>query len=260
MASNVVGATGGAAVLTGGGDLEVDDLAESTRKVGDVVWEVLTGRTMLLLVGGLLIGYFAGSKGYEPVKPFFESGFRGALTIFLLEMGLTAGARLSDLKRSGLFLIGFGVAMPIVHGLLGVSLGTLAGLSVGGSAMLGTMAASASYIAAPPAVRMALPEANPTYSLTAALAITFPFNLVAGSLCISSGPIGSHGEQRESRDGYPTSAHDRNQVYVRAIAISSGIKLNLAAEVVAEHDARLGRLGSRRFVRRRGQVGRGRER
>lgn len=180
MAGNVVGATGGAAVLTGGGDLEVDELAESTRKVGDVVWEVLTGRTMVLLVGGLLIGYFAGSKGYEPVKPFFESGFRGALTIFLLEMGLTAGARLSDLKRSGLFLIGFGVAMPIVHGLLGVSLGTLAGLSVGGSAMLGTMAASASYIAAPPAVRMALPEANPTYSLTAALAITFPFNLVAG--------------------------------------------------------------------------------
>lgn len=180
-ATSVVGSSGGVALLGGGNsELELDELAESTRRVSDVVREVLTGRTMVLLVGGLLIGYFAGAKSYEPVKPFFESGFRGALTIFLLEMGLTAGARLSDLKKSGLFLVGFGIAMPILHGLLGVALGTMAGLSVGGSAMLGTMAASASYIAAPPAVRMSLPEANPTYSLTASLAITFPFNLVAG--------------------------------------------------------------------------------
>jgi hypothetical protein len=89
--------------------------------------------------------------------------FKGVLTLFLLEMGLTAGARLQDLRTSGLFLAAFGILMPILHGLLGAWLGAASGLSVGGTTMLATMAASASYIAAPPAVRMALPEANPTY-------------------------------------------------------------------------------------------------
>jgi hypothetical protein len=95
-------------------------------------------------------------------------------------MGLAAGNRLGDLKQAGLFLLGFGILMPIVHGTVGAYLGSLAGLSVGGCTVLAAMAASASYIAAPPAVRMTLPEANPTFYLTAALAITFPFNLIAG--------------------------------------------------------------------------------
>jgi hypothetical protein len=132
------------------------------------------------LVGGLLVGFLMGEKGYEPVSPFFEGMFKGALTLFLLEMGISAGARLSDLRRAGLFLVAFGVAMPVLHGALGVLLGHWAGLSVGGCTVLATMAASASYIAAPPAVRMTLPQANPTYYLTAALAITFPFNLLVG--------------------------------------------------------------------------------
>ncbi len=135
---------------------------------------------MVLLVGGLLVGFLMGEKGYESVSPFFEGMFKGALTLFLLEMGISAGARLSDLRRAGLFLVAFGMAMPVVHGALGVLLGHWAGLSVGGCTVLATMAASASYIAAPPAVRMTLPQANPTYYLTAALAITFPFNLLVG--------------------------------------------------------------------------------
>jgi len=106
--------------------------------------------------------------------------FKGALVLFLLEMGLVAGSRLGDLRRAGPFLLAFGIIMPILHGTLGVLLGHWAGLSIGGTAVLGTMAASASYIAAPPAVRMMLPQANPSYYLTAALAITFPFNLLAG--------------------------------------------------------------------------------
>lgn len=142
--------------------------------------EVVTGRTMLLMVGGMLVGYLIGNRGYEPVRPFFESGFKGALTLFLLEMGLVAGARLSDLRSAGPTLVAFGVGMPLLHGVLGAVLGHWAGLSVGGTAVLATMAASASYIAAPPAVRMTLPEANPTLSLTASLAITFPFNLLVG--------------------------------------------------------------------------------
>jgi hypothetical protein len=145
-----------------------------------VLHEVLTGRTMILLVGGLLVGYLMGDSGWKSVSPFFDSGFKGALTLFLLEMGVVAGDRLGDLKKVGPFLLGFGVLMPLLHGTLGAALGTWAGLSAGGAAMLGAMAASASYIAAPPAVRLTLPDANPTYSLTAALAITFPFNILAG--------------------------------------------------------------------------------
>ena len=145
-----------------------------------VLHEVLTGRTMVLLVGGLLIGIAMGEHGWETVAPFFDSGFKGALTLFLLEMGIVAGDRLGDLRKTGPFLLGFGVVVPILHGSLGTLLGTWAGLSPGGAAVLGAMAASASYIAAPPAVRLTLPEANPTYSLTAALAITFPFNLLVG--------------------------------------------------------------------------------
>lgn len=142
--------------------------------------EVLTGRTMVLLVGGLIIGLIIGERGWEPVQPFFEGGFRGALTLFLLEMGLLAAERLSDLRKVGPFLLGFGTLMPLVNGAIGVAFGHWAGLSVGGAAVLGTMAASASYIAAPPAVRLALPEANPTYYLTLALGVTFPFNLIVG--------------------------------------------------------------------------------
>ncbi|BBM70999.1 sodium-dependent bicarbonate transport family permease [Rhodothermus marinus] len=142
--------------------------------------EVLAGRSVVLLVGGLLIGYLTGMEGLKQVEPFFVNGFKGALTLFLLEMGLVAARRLRDLKKVGAFLVGFGIVMPILHGSLAVVLGHWAGLSVGGSAVLGAMVASASYIAAPAAVRISLPEANPTFYLTASLGITFPFNLTLG--------------------------------------------------------------------------------
>ena len=140
----------------------------------------MTARSMILLVGGLVIGLLMGSTGYAPIKPFFETGFKGALVLFILEMGIVAGTRLHDLRRVGFRIIGFGVLIPVLHGAIGVLLGHWAGLSIGGATVLGTMAASASYIAAPPAVRMTLPEANPAYYLTASLAVTFPFNLVFG--------------------------------------------------------------------------------
>lgn len=154
--------------------------AEENRSLRSVFHELLTSRSMLLLVGGLVIGTAVGVEGWKPVQPVFEGLFKGLLTLFLLEMGLSAGARLNDLKETGLFLLGFGILLPILHGALGAWLGSLSGLSVGGCTVLATMAASASYIAAPPAVRMTLPEANPTLYLTSALAITFPFNLLAG--------------------------------------------------------------------------------
>lgn len=150
------------------------------RPMWEVLHEVLTARSMILLVGGLVAGFLMGEIGYKPVKPFFEDMFKGALTIFLLDMGLAAGSRLGDLFKAGPTLIAFGTIMPLLHGAVGACLGAWAGLSVGGTTVLATMAASASYIAAPPAVRMTLPQANPTYYLTAALAITFPFNLIFG--------------------------------------------------------------------------------
>lgn len=152
----------------------------ASKSTAAVLHEILTGRSMILLVGGLIVGLLIGSHRYEPIKPFFESGFKGALVLFLLEMGIIAGARISDLKRVGARLIALGIAIPLLHGALGAILGHWAGLSVGGSTILAAMSASASYIAAPPAVRVTLPEANPTYYLTASIAVTFPFNLVVG--------------------------------------------------------------------------------
>jgi hypothetical protein len=147
---------------------------------GKVLHELFTGKGTLLLIGGLVIGMLSGKKGMEQVGAFFDSPFRGVLTLFLLEVGLVTGRRLGDLKNAGFFLIGFGVLMPIIHGCLGVYLGQICGLSQGGATLFGLLAASASYIAAPAAVRIALPEANPAYYLTASLAIAFPFNVTIG--------------------------------------------------------------------------------
>lgn len=147
---------------------------------GETLRELVTGKSVILLTGGLAIGWVTGRPGFSHVAPLFEGLFKGALVFFLLELGLVAARRFRDLRRAGPFLIGFGLAMPVFHMALGVGLGTLAGLSVGGSTVLGILAGSASYIAAPAAVRIALPEANPSLYLTASLAVTFPFNLAVG--------------------------------------------------------------------------------
>ncbi len=145
-----------------------------------VLRELLTGKGIILLLGGMVIGLLSGKKGFEQIGPLFDTPFRGVLTLFLLEIGLVTGRRLGDLKTAGVFVSGFAIIMPFLHGLLGVWLGQWAGLGLGGATALGTLAASASYIAAPAAVRVALPEANPALYLTSALAITFPFNVVIG--------------------------------------------------------------------------------
>lgn len=149
----------------------------------ELLHEVLTGRTMILLVGGLLIGCVMGPSNWHAVAPLFDpSGgiFKGLLCIFLLEMGMAAASRFGEIQKVGLFLLCFGITMPIFHAIIAIPLGYISGLSLGGSAVLAAMSASASYIAAPPAVRATLPDANPAYYLTLALAITFPFNIVVG--------------------------------------------------------------------------------
>lgn len=148
--------------------------------IKEIARELLAGKSSLLLIGFVLIGWAVGKSGWEQVSPLFDVPFKGVLTLFLLEAGLVAGRKLSDLKKGGLILIGFGIIFPVLHAGLGIWLGQLSGLSLGGATILGVLAASASYIAAPAACRVALPEANPSYYLTAALAITFPFNIIVG--------------------------------------------------------------------------------
>ena len=142
--------------------------------------EALFGRSIFLLVGALLVGWLCGDAGMKKVEAFFVAPFQGVLALFLLEMGIVAGRRVGDLRKVGLFLLGFGVLVPLVNGALGVLLGKASGLSLGGATLLGVLSASASYIAAPAAIRISLPEANPTLYLTASLAITFPFNITLG--------------------------------------------------------------------------------
>jgi uncharacterized protein len=142
--------------------------------------EVLLGKGMVLLAGGLLIGWLAGPAGVAPLEPLFFDLFKGILALFLLEMGLITAAQAGGLRRHGPFLIAFGIGAPLVFGLLGALCGLWIGLSPGGVGLLATLAASASYIAVPAAMRMAVPEANPSLSLSTALGVTFPFNVVIG--------------------------------------------------------------------------------
>ena len=147
---------------------------------GESMREVLSGRSIVLLVGGLALGAVAGNTGFASIEPLFGGLFTGVLTLFLLELGIVAGRRLPDVKKAGGGVVVFGLGFPVLAGTLGVSAGLLSGLSAGGAALLGVLSASASYIAAPTAVRLALPEASPGIYLTASLGLTFPFNLVAG--------------------------------------------------------------------------------
>lgn len=153
---------------------------EGKTEWGPLAVEVLLNRSIFLLIGGVAIGAVAGHERLQPIEGFFFGGFKGALALFLLEMGVLASQRLGDLKKVGPFLVGFGILMPLLAGTLGALAGTLAGLSLGGTTLLAILAASASYIAAPAACHVAIPRANPTLYLTAALGITFPFNLTVG--------------------------------------------------------------------------------
>ena len=145
-----------------------------------VVHEVFLGKGIVLLVGGLLIGWIAGPDGLATIKPLFFDLFKGILALFLLEMGLITASQFGSLRKYGLFLVLFGIGMPLFSSFVGVAFGWLLDLSVGGAAMLATLAASASYIAVPAAMRISVPKANPTLSLAASLGITFPFNVLVG--------------------------------------------------------------------------------
>lgn len=142
--------------------------------------EVLLGKTVLLLAGGLAIGLITSNEGYMKVSPFFVDLLNGLLVLFLLHLGYLAGSNFSEIRKVGAPLAAFGIFFPLLSGLIGVTAGSLIGMSVGGATMLGILAASASYIAAPAAVAVALPTASPTLALMSSIGITFPFNLILG--------------------------------------------------------------------------------
>lgn len=145
-----------------------------------VAHEVMFGKGVMLLIGGLLIGWFSGPEGVKSISPLFFDLFKGVLALFLLEMGLITATQLGSLRKYGIFLLVFGIITPICFAAIGTVAGALLGFSVGGTTILATLFASASYIAVPAAMRISVPEANPTLSLTASLGITFPFNILIG--------------------------------------------------------------------------------
>jgi hypothetical protein len=142
--------------------------------------EVLTNASVMLLVGSFVIGAIAGSDGFAPVKPLFDTGFRGVLCLFLLDMGLIAARRLIQSRKMTLRLVFLAILLPLVNGTIGTVVGTVIGLDVASAAALGILAASASYIAVPAAMRLALPQADPGIYLSMSLGVTFPFNIIFG--------------------------------------------------------------------------------
>ncbi len=147
---------------------------------GEVLRESFLNGSVYLLVGSLLVGLITQEEGWNSVKPFTGDLFYGVLTFFLLDMGLVAARRLQDLRKGGPFLIGFSVLMPIFNAMIGIGIARLLDMTPGNALLFAVLCASASYIAVPAAMRMTVPEANPSLYISMALALTFPFNIIIG--------------------------------------------------------------------------------
>ena len=153
-------------------------IQETRTKLSQVLHESVTGKAIVILLGSIVIGYVIGEDGFDPIKIVFDEMFTGAIVIFMIEMGIIAGQRLDDIRKVGIFLIGFAIIMPTFNGIIGVLVATAMGLSLGGAVMFGLLLASASFIAAPAVLRHAIPQANPSLYITSALGITFPYNII----------------------------------------------------------------------------------
>ncbi len=157
-----------------------DNSSQKDISLGQVAKQVLLSKSVVLLLGAMAVGYITGPKGMETVKFFYKDIFMGMLSLFMLEMGMIAASKIRELKKAGMFLMVFGIITPVFNALLGISTGVFAGLSVGGTTLLGVLAASSSYIVAPAAMRVSLPKANPALYLGASVGVTLPFNLIFG--------------------------------------------------------------------------------
>ncbi len=146
----------------------------------EVVKEAFLNSSVFLLVGSLVIGVLTGEHGAEILSTFTDKLFYGVLTFFLLDMGLVAAQRIKDLQKTGVFLIAFSILMPLFNAGVGIALARFIGLETGDALLFSVLCASASYIAVPAAMRMTVPEANPSLYVSTALAVTFPFNIIVG--------------------------------------------------------------------------------
>lgn len=147
----------------------------------ELVHDAFTNGSVVLLLGSMLIGAIAQPAGLGKIMPFYDTLFMGVLSLFLLDMGMEAARRIGDFGKVGPSLLLFGIAMPLVGAAVGLATGHwLLGFGVGGTLLVAVLAASASYIAVPPAMRLAVPEASPALFLTLSLGVTFPFNVIVG--------------------------------------------------------------------------------
>lgn len=156
-----------------------EESATAKTNMKAVLHETIAGKSIVILLGSIVIGYIIGEQGFESISIVFDDLFFGALVIFLLEMGVVAGQRLGDIKKVGPFLIAFAIITPTVNGIIGVVIASYLELSIGGAVLFGTLMASASFIAAPAIFRTAIPKANPSLYITSALGITFPYIVIA---------------------------------------------------------------------------------
>lgn len=148
---------------------------------GELVREVFLNASIVVLVGALAIGWIAGEEGTKTVQPFFVDLFQGVLCLFLLDMGLSAGRGLRQgWRQLSVMTVGFGLYMPLIAAAIAATFAFLLNMPAGDAALLITLTASASYIAVPAAMRLALPEAKPSIYLTLSLGVTFPFNVTIG--------------------------------------------------------------------------------
>ncbi len=146
----------------------------------EVLQDAFLNSSVFLLVGSLLIGVLTGEHGWQVLEPFTQGLFYGILSFFLLDMGLVAAKRIKDLQKTGAFLISFAILIPIVNAGIGLSIAKLIGMPQGDALLFTVLCASASYIAVPAAMRLTVPEANPSLYVSTALAVTFPFNIIVG--------------------------------------------------------------------------------
>jgi hypothetical protein len=146
----------------------------------EVLKEAFLNSSVFLLVGSLIIGVLTGEHGWEVLSPFTQQMFYGVLTFFLMDMGLVAARRIKELQKTGVFLIAFAILIPILNAIIGILISKFIHLPQGDALLFAVLCASASYIAVPAAMRMTVPEANPSLYVSTALAVTFPFNIIFG--------------------------------------------------------------------------------
>jgi len=170
-----------AVVQAGGGVLALGGAPMSNSvPLGKLLHEAFTDGAQLLLLGAMVVGMLTGAQGEAMMAPFSVDLFKGMLAFFLLDMGLTAARQLAQLGRPSPFLLVYAVAGPLLHASLALGLALLLGIEPGNGTLLMVLAASASYIAVPAALRLAIPEAKPALYLGLSLGVTFPFNILLG--------------------------------------------------------------------------------